>query len=116
MKQRTAISVVCVFFLLCAQFGALTHALSHALGLAGANTDVVAVAQNAGLGTTPQENEPSTLCAFDLAFGQVLGGVHGDGAPLALVSVGSTSALDIPAASRNAEALAPKSRGPPVFS
>ena len=63
-----------IALLLAAQHGALTHALMHAGWLAQGKTAVRASAQC--------ENHPADraveLCAVDLVYNQVLGGVHAD--------------------------------------
>ena len=62
-----------------------------------------------------QPSGQASLCAFDLAFGQVLGGVHGSAPPaLPMVTV-DVAIPDVPASRLRAESLSPKSRGPPVF-
>jgi hypothetical protein len=112
--RRAVFAAVCIFALLIAQFGALTHAAWHAH--AGQSPDL-AHGHDYTNGAHEDEHPSSQadLCAFDLAFGQVLGGVHAGGAlPLAM-SPGAETLLDVPASRLRAEALAAKSRGPPVL-
>lgn len=111
MTRRAASSFVCVLFLLFAQFGALTHAVWHASGHAHAQDHVDGGAAHDDEHAPGQAN----LCAYDLAFGQVLGGVHAGCAPLLIVATGSESVLDSPASDRHAQTLTPKSRGPPTL-
>jgi hypothetical protein len=110
MRRRRSrlFTAVCVFLLLFAQFGALTHASWHA---AHGDAYVEHTSEPA------DEHAPgqALLCAFDLAFGQVLGGVHTGVTLTFALAPGAVSRLDIPAARLHAEALSPKSRGPPRF-
>lgn len=113
---RIIFHVVCVLLLLIAQQGALVHAMWHA------NADSHAHAFDGQTHAPDGDDAPLTgqrnqdsLCAVDLAFGQVLGGIHGACAlPLA---------VDLPAAATcytfnprlGCEAIPAHSRGPPVL-
>lgn len=105
-----------VVLLLGAQYGALTHAAwhaAHAHDLAHEHThDRAHDGGDAHEGDFPASHH-AELCAFDLAFSQVLGGVHTCAEFTSPVAGGAITALDIPASRLKAEALAPKSRGPP---
>ncbi len=125
MRRRPSrlFTAVCALLLLFAQFGALAHASWHATHGhvdAAATTQVAEPASEHTDAHAHEHNDghapgQASLCAFDLAFGQVLGGVHA-GAPLTFaLAPGAVSHLDIPAARLHAEALSPKSRGPPRF-
>lgn len=110
------LSVVFSFLLLFAQFGALTHAAWHAH--ADIQTYVHSAAHDHGdAGHTHNDELPvshhAELCAFDIAFGQVLGGVHACAALALPITGGEIAALDLPVSRLKAEALSPKSRGPP---
>lgn len=73
---RAALTALLLF----AQFGALTHALTHAArqahgGFAQAAAPVHPLTQdNSNAGGTPAK-QLTELCAFDLVYSQVLGGV-----------------------------------------
>jgi hypothetical protein len=119
-KVSSVSTAICVFLLLCAQFGALSHSLWHLGKQADSRADAVArlgvqyAADSARHKQLPAGQ--SELCAFDLAFGQVLGGVHGAGAPAPLLVL----AQDLIAPSLNprftSEAPTAHSRGPPALS
>jgi hypothetical protein len=104
------LTAVCVFLLLFAQFGALTHAVWHAH--AGIHTHH---ADDNGAHDDEHPSGQAALCAFDLAFGQVLGGVQSCGALAFALAPAIESFLDLPASRLHAEALSPKSRGPPIL-
>ena len=124
-NQFRIFTAVCVVVLLFAQFGALTHAAWHAHAdihvidhasdhahehAGGANSNVAHDAHD-----SEQPPGQAALCVFDLAFGQVLGGVHACNAPTFTLLQGVETILDVPASRLHAEALSPKSRGPPIF-
>jgi hypothetical protein len=101
-----------IALLLAAQHGALTHALTHAGWLAQGKVAVHASVQD---GHHPVEHAVE-LCAFDLVYNQVLGGVH---AGHALVFAAAEHALVVTAtfAVRNPATAVPyDSRGPPAIS
>ena len=111
--RRAVFTAACIFALLFAQFGALTHAAWHAHD--GHGSHLANVGEGGGANNNEQPSSQAELCGFDLAFGQVLGGLHAGGAlPLAIVP-GVETLLDLPVARLRAEALAAKSRGPPVL-
>jgi hypothetical protein len=107
-SARRLVQLGCIFLLLFAQQVALTHAIWHAHG--GNSSDVTTP-----VAAHPDHGRPgvSTVCAFDAAFGQVLGAVSGGGS----VSVPRVSAPETPLQSFRALAsrdfLHPLSRGPP---
>lgn len=103
----------CVILLLLAQQGALVHATWHAGEDAHAHAHEGHAQEQAGDHESSAGGSQRNLCAFDLAFGQVLGGVHGACAlPLA---------VELPAAIASytfnprlgCEAVPAHSRGPP---
>ena len=114
---RRFFHTLCVLLLLVAQQGALFHATWHA------SRDVQATQAAHGYYVDDRDTGPSPngrssqggLCAFDLAFGQVLGGVHGSCAPLvsADLPAGITAYPFNPRL--DSEAVPAQSRGPPVL-
>lgn len=120
VKFSKAICALCVTLLLCAQFGALSHAAWHAGGHAHAAAHDDAALDHfhdhdGALDDESPAGQHAGLCVFDLAFGQVLGGVHAGAPVLLTVSAGLQSFFDLPHARLHAEALSPKSRGPPAL-
>jgi len=105
---------LCVLLLLVAQQGALVHATWHA----GADAHVherYAHGQDAEHGLPPGKSSQRNLCAFDLAFGQVLGGVQGSCTPL-IIAVLPAGHTPYPFNPRpGSEAVPALSRGPPVL-
>jgi hypothetical protein len=100
-----------IALLLAAQHGALTHALMHAGWLAQGKTAVHASAQS--------ENHPADraveLCAFDLVYNQVLGGVH-VGHALTFAAAEHLLVVVAAPAVRNPVTVVPyDSRGPPAI-
>jgi len=112
--RRRVFHYLCVFLLLFAQQSAIAHASWHAGG--GAHQgETTALGSSADAGhETPIAAE--SLCDFDLAFGQVLGGSHGAATPAAFVAVVVEGLPDLSTPRLRAAALSPKSRGPPVLS
>ncbi len=118
--RRALASAVCIVLLVIAQSGALTHALWHVLGEASAhNSGLTHVAADDAAAHDDRLHDgelpagQAALCAFDLAFGQVLGAAPGGGL-IALPVVSAAAAIaDVPSSHLRAEALSPKSRGPP---
>ena len=105
---------LCVLLLLIAQQGALSHASWHAGG--GAQGPAGDSGHTYEADSQPEAPRGQQyLCAFDMAFGQVLGGTHNAGMPTALVLPVSASIHDLAAPRPRAAALSPKSRGPPVL-
>ena len=112
MKRRALFHCVFAVLLLVAQQGALLHAVWHA------HDGQQVQARNAcELAKHSDRNTPSQaiLCPFDMAFGQVLGGTHGSAQVLAFAPVVFEHIHDLSAPRLQAEALSPKSRGPPVL-
>lgn len=108
-------TALCIAVLLLVQFGALTHAAWHAHEGAHAHEPGSAAHDGAESEAPAYPASQADLCAFDAAFGQVLGGVHACVPLTAALAPGAVSILDIPASRLHAEALSPKSRGPPLF-
>lgn len=108
--NRGLIRVLCAFLLFAQQAG-LTHVVSH-FTAAQLPADVQVMSQ-------PQRDTGvpalSGVCAFDVAFGQVLGGgpasQHACFSPAASAQV----TLDHTRAFATADALTARSRGPPVL-
>lgn len=102
-----------------AQQGALVHATWHAHNTLEHAAHVhEAQRGDAHEGRDGYDHETpagqASLCAFDLAFGQVLGGVHGTSAPLPAVV---PTALVVAAALYTRSSVEPVpalARGPPV--
>ena len=100
---------LCVILLLIAQQGALAHAAWHASG--GAQVHAAHDHESDTHHESPADQ--SSQCAFDLAFGQMLGGVHASCALPLVVEITAAVA----AAHQNprllSEAIPAQSRGPP---
>ena len=108
--NRGLIQVLCALVLF-AQQAALTHLVWHAAAERSAQQDQV-VAH--GHDRTPAQ-KLAGLCAYDAAFGQVLGGAFA-AAPAALPDTAASQAVLHPqAVFTAADALTPRSRGPPVL-
>ncbi len=104
---------LCVALLLIAQQGALVHATWHAGGDVHAGQTPRDAADHESSAGQESRDSQSNLCDFDLAFGQVLGGVHGSSAPQ--ITAGPPAAI---ATYRfnprlGSEAVPAHSRGPP---
>jgi hypothetical protein len=117
MSRRFSLTLhkLCVILLLAAQQGALTHAVWHAYTAHPAQAAAAYQVDGADLGDSNSPSKPANLCAFDLAFGQVLGATHS-----ACIVVGFAPAVaerihSLTAPRLHAAALSPKSRGPPVL-
>jgi len=99
----------CVILLLIAQQGALAHAAWHASGSA----QTLAAHDHESDANHESPADQSSQCAFDLAFGQMLGGVHASCALPLVVEITAAVA----AAHQNprllSEAIPAQSRGPP---
>lgn len=109
---------LCVFLLLVAQQGALVHAAWHAGSDAHAH-DAHGLDHERHTHDDEDEYQPppgqASLCAFDLAFGQVLGGMHGSCAPPVFVEFPATIAGYTFNPRLAAEAVPAHSRGPPIL-
>src|SRR5262245_1058845 len=112
MKRRAFFHCVVVFLLLIAQQGAMLHAVWHAYAGQHERASVQATAHQNGSGSPSNQ---AGLCAFDVAFGQMLGFTHSGGVVLAYMPVAGVRTHDITAPRLHAEVLSPKSRGPPVL-
>jgi hypothetical protein len=106
---------LCVLVLLVAQHGALTHAVWHVYKAHQAQAYADSDRGDAYLSGRESPSKPVDLCAFDLAFGQVLGGTHSACMPAAFAPAVVERIHDLTATRLHVAALSPKSRGPPVL-
>ena len=107
----------CMLLLLVAQQGALLHLTWHASNNVQSIRSTKAQlvhAQGPGIDKKAPAGQPS-LCVFDLALGQVLGGVHGSCAPQNVAELPATLATHPFNPRISPEAISPLSRGPPVL-
>jgi hypothetical protein len=107
---------LCVALLLIAQQGALVHATWHAAGdiHAGETQHNAADRESsAGQQNRDSQSDQSNLCDFDLAFGHVLGGVHGSSAPQLTAELPAAIATYLFNPRLGSEAVPAHSRGPP---
>jgi hypothetical protein len=118
--SRGFLHSLCVFLLLVAQQGALVHATWHATGGDAYAQDARAYdgrahdsRDNKGDGEAPTGQ--ASLCAFDLAFGQLLGGVHGSCALPVIADLPAAIASYTFNPRLGSEAVPALSRGPPIF-
>ncbi len=114
---------LCVVLLLIAQQDALVHAAWHA----GGGDARAHEAQHEGHAHDlhdPRDNNSggnesptgqASLCAFDLAFGQVLGGVHGSCVLPVIAELPAAIASYTFNPRLGSEAVPAHSRGPPIF-
>ncbi len=105
---------LCVFLLLIAQQGALVHATWHA----SSNAHALGLYNTTQPGQADQhspdkQNSQGSLCAFDLAFGQTLGGVHGSSAPQVAVAHAPERCVQPYIPRTSSESVPALSRGPP---
>lgn len=118
MTRRAFLPYLCVFLLLAAQQGAIVHAVWHSLDSHLALSDVNHAFHDSE-GThqrdTQSQSGQASLCPFDMAFSQVLGGTHAVCAPLAFVPAVVERIHELTAPLLYAEAISPKSRGPPIL-
>lgn len=108
--------------LLVAQQGALVHAAWHA----GKHTNERLDPVTGQASHTPNDSRIATghgnsddaqasLCAFDLAFGQMLGGAHGANAPAITAELPTASATYHFVPRCGSDAVPEVSRGPPAL-
>jgi hypothetical protein len=109
--RRRLIHFLCGFLLLAAQHGALMHATWHA----GTGALAHKHAQAANHQSPDDHGRQGNLCAFDLAFGQVLGGVHGSCAQPLTAELPAAVANNAVNPRSGSEAVPALSRGPPVL-
>lgn len=106
--------------LLFAQQGALTHALGHAGHAHAAAAHVAHEADAHGHDAGAHDETPSRalseLCAFDLVYSQVLGGVHSAFTPPLLLAAAPPVAAQAPQLRGGTTCIPYDSRGPPAFS
>ena len=122
MVTRRLFHYLCIFLLLVAQQGAIVHATWHAGGDAQAHQQPDREGHDAHEGHA-QDHDASpelpagqaSLCAFDLAFGQVLGGVHGSCALPVVTELPAVIAGYTFNPRRGSDAVPTLSRGPPAF-
>jgi hypothetical protein len=106
LNRRTLLNLAIAALLLFAQYGAVTHALSHL----HSGQPVQSQQHDGG-----KQSSPSVACAFHVSFAQVLGAVGSCGlSPLA------AAAVEAPERPRLLSAfaprlLAPSPRGPPAL-
>ena len=104
---------LCIALLLVAQQGALVHAAWHASG--GAQAHAGQAPHDLDQGSPASQDKQDNLCAFDLAFGQMLGGVHAScGLPLA-IEITAQVAVVRHHPRLLSEAIPAQSRGPPQY-
>ncbi len=128
---RRYIHYVLVFLLLIAQQGALAHATWHARGADEHASHVHSLHGGGHAHDGPDAHHdhdhghdhghdhesPSgqaSLCAFDFAFGQVLGVVYGSSAPLQMPVPAAVPIADVFHSRRSVDAVPALARGPPV--
>lgn len=125
MKSRRYFHYLCILLLLFAQQAALSHATWHATGQATGDAPAHEHSHDHASGHTghdsdhqhhhdePERSSATNLCAFHFAFGQVLGGVHGNCVlpPAADLSAILTAYVFNPRL--GSEAVPAISRGPP---
>jgi hypothetical protein len=115
MAKRTILNYLCVFLLLVAQQGALTHQVWHLHDYLPAHEqhDHAGAAHEHSGGKTPSPQ--AELCVFHAAFGSLFAG--GCAAQPTLAPAGLTDWLAAPAAVRHVtpSAVTPPSRAPPVL-
>lgn len=108
-------------FLLVAQQGALTHALSHAGGHVHEDVATLHADGHEESGACSSHEEPagrtvSEQCAFDLVYSQVLGGVHAGHAAM-VAATDRVAPVSADAQSFSASTRVPyDTRGPPAIS
>ena len=116
--RRSYLQLVCILLLLVAQYGALTHAVWHAHGRVPAPLHTgtgPANTQDYGAAGDGQLPSPSRLCGFDLAFGEVLGGVHGVCLDFVAVDPDARREAQSMRARHSVEPVSALSRGPPAL-
>ncbi len=104
-----------VALLLVAQHGALTHALAHAGRSAHADASALHTADSRPVGGAPAD-VATEMCADDLVYSQVLGGVH---AGMVVIPGAAGQALRfsaVPSIRRGTAVVPYDIRGPPSLS
>ena len=112
MKRRL-FNLACILLLLFAQQAAIAHAIWHAH--AHEPPESTSACETACPDGSPSQHDPAPLCAFDIAFSQVLGGASGGTSALVVTDCPAdtvTLHLNLPPRARF---LAPLSRGPPAL-
>ena len=103
---------LCIGLLLIAQQAAIVHATWHAGG-------GLRVTDAYGPDRSPEvpadRSSQGSLCAFDLAFGQMLGGVHGSCAAPVVADLPTAIASDRLNPRLGSESVPALARGPPVL-
>lgn len=129
MKPRRYFHYLCILLLLVAQHSALAHATWHAAGRAGDDAHAHAAHEHAHDHAhdhagdhagdhahdhnKPAGNGHANLCAFDLTFGQLLGGAHGTCALPIVADLPASIASYVFNPRLGTEAVRALSRGPP---
>jgi hypothetical protein len=101
---------LCIALLLIAQQGALVHATWHA---GQTQRDAAERESPSGHENRDSHDSQSNLCDFDLAFGHVLGGVHGSSAPQIIAELPAATPSYLFNPRLGSEAVPAHSRGPP---
>jgi hypothetical protein len=109
--SRRAFSLCLAFLLLFAQYAAVAHAISHTHG--GGSQQRALDCQDRCFAEQPTESDPAKLCAFDIAFCQVLGTAAGSSQALRIDPVLANAAYPHDLIVPPARLIAPLSRGPP---
>jgi len=109
---RCLMQLCCIFLLLFAQQAALMHAVSHARVHTAAGALEESRADPAYGSQAP---DAAALCAFDAAYGQVLGAAPCTGHDWSSGSPADAAPAHVRYASPFQDFLAPLSRGPPAF-
>lgn len=123
MTPRRYFHYLCILLLLVAQHSALAHATWHALGHDEAHAGDAHAAhehhahEHAGDDAqdhhSPADSRHAALCAFDLTFGQLLGGAHGSCALPIVAELPASIATYVFNPRLGTEAVPALSRGPP---
>lgn len=112
MKRHVAswLSPLLCVFLLSAQLGAVSHAVWHA---AAGGTAHASDIHDGDASHAPNAPELEKLCAFDAAFGQVLGGAAGNCHALTISAGDDEKTLQRVHILVATDPPSPHSRGPP---
>lgn len=109
--MRRFVRLCCVFLLLFAQQGALTHSVWHL------RHDLPAQ-QRERFAQEPAQSQDDTvpaLCRFDATFNQMLGGASCAAFSCAFAERCAEAPLPVAGTIATADPVSPRSRGPPAF-